>query len=480
MARPNPPNLHELWKWLERDIGTPVTEPEKTYLVDSRYAAMAIPPDCDYPSCLKQLREFRRRAAQQPSPPPRRRGGARRTRYVETDVELDGVATAEELERCRVLARHLAKTAAHAVEVELARTALLGDPEKTMSPDEARAMLNSPASRYLPVAFFRKNGIPLTSHEAVADSEEVVTGPRGPAVMARLTVTWDQGRVQTEAIVPWANPGEEGARHLSVPDSPGLTQRLQIHPGTLLWMLAMSATRLARWSGWTEAEAVWFILTGVAPSPAPVRASTRVTVSPDGRPTLAQVTLHAYPFVSARTLSRVHAAIRRSLLPRKLGPAIGVRGLRLFEFVQERTDWSKRPAWSSIMREWNEAQRHAWCYDDRGHLRRDFFRVAKLLTEPGYRLPKDGAAQQDASLAIGGISTKGVLDLLNRSPTAPRPDAEKAVAATRGAKRSSRTPDASEQDHVREPTGPQDPARLRSAGRKRARSASTSDRRRGS
>ncbi len=167
-----------------------------------------------------------------------------------------------------------------------------------------------------------------------------------------------------------------------VPQRDGLSRPVDTFKGSVLWAIAACSDQMRTMLWWTELDTIWFLLTGTTPPMYPVSAQTKTVYNEDASPALDIITLQVFPFVSARTVFRAQARVRRRLQRFSPSRAMQVWNLKLFEFVEERReDPSKKPQWSRLMLEWNGQARPAWKYSHRGNFRRDYLRARTLLLE---------------------------------------------------------------------------------------------------
>lgn len=159
-----------------------------------------------------------------------------------------------------------------------------------------------------------------------------------------------------------------------------------IWPGSVLDELYTLGQSLANHFYWDEAEAVWFVLTGRAPSFTPLRAKSTTVIG--GMYNDAIVEFKILPWVSRKTLLELYERVQKRLLGCDNQP-LRQRNLELFQFVERlRNTEGKLPSWRVIMSEWNNAHpsdwderspKQAWEYKNVRAIHRDYNRTRKTL-----------------------------------------------------------------------------------------------------
>lgn len=311
--------------------------------------------------------------------------GKRRRPSRET---MAGTYTEAELERCRAMSWHVERVAGRLFSVRTVRERLFGDPAATVTPEQAHRLLASPASRHVPLRKFTDLDIPWRDHWC---EDSKVTPWRVPDVADGLDVTLTlcaPGRRE-----PWSDKvtvaDAEGiheprvVRHPTADGREGITTAFR---GTPLYLLAGAARSTADQMLWTERDATWFLLTGTAPAVEPVRSWVEVAHDDKGQPLRAEMVLRVQVFLTHRSADRALARARRLALRRQgLRRAFPMEqsNVALFLFVEEQTQHNGgvRPSWGTLLARWNATQRKEWQYGDRSHLRRDYERARRHLTQ---------------------------------------------------------------------------------------------------
>lgn len=261
------------------------------------------------------------------------------------------------LGRAQAFSRFVAALARHEREVDRFREQVLGG--RLLDEGEARRFLESPALALLSLETLLRSSLPrppleidsLLTVESEADGDRMRFSLTGGGISVEM-------RVSREAWKLLAYPGEDGR-----------LAHVRAAPGSVLGHLQKVGSRLARRYPWQEAEAVWFVLTGVPPfvSPATWRVSCRATPLF----TRAVLTLEVEPWVPPKAVMEGYRRIQERLGIRK---GVGAKAVALVDFLAQQvrvhqTDM-ELPSWSELMALWNEAHPE-WKYEDLRHFARD-------------------------------------------------------------------------------------------------------------
>ncbi len=271
--------------------------------------------------------------------------------------------------RARALSTVLAQLAAAEPEVCQFRACLLAG--RVLTADEAEAFVASPALQWCSGTLLRRYGIPPVGHTAtVLQHDRGASGCRH----VRLHV---------------APPGVVVARHAP----PGTTERLtwprrdggarwiDVQAGSVLDALRQLGEELAARFPWDPGQAGWFVLTGLPPWVAPVRAWVRRRYAP--MHAYVQINLAVEPWVPAAEVLAAYRALQQKWLPGD-NRLLGAKTLALATFFLEQSGPElKRPPWRTLQARWN-AQHPAWGFRDvRQFAHRCREAVAALLAPPG-------------------------------------------------------------------------------------------------
>jgi len=185
----------------------------------------------------------------------------------------------------RCISQRIAGIAAADAGVLGSRRMMWGSPEP-LSPEAARAMLNSPALRIMRKDELEAHGIPLVGHVATLERLR----PAGDGwCKAKLRAVWPGGehaetRRVREIHLAWAEEPRQWLKALELPgseevqflgwDEGGRGQAVPVEPGSVLYALRVWAkefTDLRPYLAWrlcpfgAEASAITFLLAGTAP-----------------------------------------------------------------------------------------------------------------------------------------------------------------------------------------------------------------------
>jgi hypothetical protein len=267
-------------------------------------------------------------------------------------------------------------------------------------PEQARALLSSPAAAYLPPHYFnpqRELHVPLVGHVATPpEMEPVDIDENGPYTPVKVFVD-PPGRKLTAKV--------RGTKELLIPSEDGRPQRVTVSGYSVLNELRRVSSRLLRWRPWNEEETNWFVLTGEPPAmPA---ASGRYRASRTPIITYGTITMTIQPWVSAKTVRDFYQRLQ-SRLKEKKPRAPSERNLAVFRFVidQQRVELPGaagdafermkppklvRPPWRTLLERWNHIHPEGdeWHYkeEDVRNFYKDFKRAEKAVIHPAYKIP---------------------------------------------------------------------------------------------
>ncbi len=159
---------------------------------------------------------------------------------------------------------------------------------------------------------------------------------------------------------------------MTVPDEWGPTE-IRLTEGGVLDDLRLLASRVAREAGWTEEEAVRFILTGSAPVIPLVDTQDR-----RGN----RVTLSLHPSVTPSELATAYGAMRRErgLSQRRLSD----KHASLAAFVERRPKLGGSETWAVRMKAWNTEHsrlQRDWRYTRHTNFARDSSQAQRRMEE---------------------------------------------------------------------------------------------------
>ena len=290
---------------------------------------------------------------------------------------------------------------------------------RTLTVEEAKALLTSPVTAQFSTAWFRNHRVPVVAHAfKVNDIED---GQNPYEARRRIEVN---GRAFDQQAIRWIlNGGPVFPGEILHPEDKAIPSAVHTPivsvPLETLWngegdVLALEQSvigelvglgqKLARSYSWQEAEAIRFILLGdIVPQIAYLKAQVALS----GMITTAglawnhgQITLTAEPWVSPKTVRDFYQNIRQQVFGRK-SRQFSERNVTVFKFVTERMEVEtvqepgqlpssrlvRRATWSALMEAWNREQRRRWSYKDFRNFRQDFYRGRRAVAHPNYSLP---------------------------------------------------------------------------------------------
>jgi hypothetical protein len=297
--------------------------------------------------------------------------------------------------RAEVLSEYLAKLAAINPEVVQFRNDVLTG--ELLTPEEARAFLSSPATRYLKRDTWQIYGIPAR-HTATLLDESYGSTEDGSFHWVRLR-TDPPGEEHTVSI---PNPQSNDSLYLA---ENGRDKRIAFWPSSVLGELRGLCKGLTKVHPWDIDQATWFVLTGETPFVRPIRAKKQETWQTDGR-AYTTISLTVQPWVPPEDVETVYRQLQKQVIGGAHG-RVSDKNLNLLRFVIERADGSGNlPKGEVLVKDWDKNwkhQRSEWCYGaDTHRFWRDFRNVQKsvtnskragLILEPGQYIPEEFAQE---------------------------------------------------------------------------------------
>jgi len=173
-----------------------------------------------------------------------------------------------------------------------------------------------------------------------------------------------------------------------------------------LWKLA---EKLSRTYLWREDDAVWFVLTGHAPSVRPIEVRAVVTPPQDeaiGRipseyhPNTARITVTADAWVNAKEVARAFRDTQQQILAGSdaAGPT-PERTLEVVRFVARRMRECGEEDWGTRWSIWNKTRPEDWRYQSKDTFQQTFERFMEGVVYRTYQLPNYGAPKKTPYLA---------------------------------------------------------------------------------
>jgi hypothetical protein len=309
-----------------------------------------------------------------------------------------------EKERAEILGEYLAfRGSLHPLVRRFREKVLDGE---TLAPEQAHALVDSPAANRFPMSRFEIEEIPVVGHSArfhehnvickktrmakFIEYEYIFVDPPGQFFRAHLPVSVAYQDLEY-LWFPSGNPRAttndgyssvpRGSEYISIP----------VYPGSVLDNLRQLSQRLVAEYGrcWDEAQAAWFVLTDESVAP---RAITATYHDHDSEHlTHGTITLTVEPWVPAETVGKFYQRLQVDMLGRK-PRAPERRNLALFKFMTrqskeillEREDQGEALTLLSsrgLMERWNR-ENPDQIYTKESRFRRDFHRGSRALLSP--------------------------------------------------------------------------------------------------
>lgn len=308
-------------------------------------------------------------------------------------------------QRGEVLSLYSAKVAEQDEGVRRFREEVLGG---TISPEEAEALVASPAAAMFPPAWFGENRVPLVGHTArFIGSEEAPVGDSrwgGGCLLVEWTggslrlpldgaersvgvgLFMDFGGMTSWFRGEWPPVTARGKERASTIVARG-------RRGSVLDELAQVGLHLTGRFPWEQHEAERFVLTGEPVEMPPL--FEELTEGDEGYPSVIKMTVA--PWVPAKTVKSVYTQRRKELAPVQMTSPLR---LAIFRFVMARSDVKLKdggmtiegPSWRRLMADWNEQlpAGHEWHTDDVRNFSGDFREAFAQLITRQLPFPTDG------------------------------------------------------------------------------------------
>ena len=309
-----------------------------------------------------------------------------------------------EIERSEIFSEYLAKIAATNTHVRRFRAQILDD--QLLSPEQARALLLSPAAAHWHRDDFDRLEVRLLDHTCKVKNigrdekgpyslVEVSTRSSEAARLIKDRRSLQTGRWEVPTTPEDATSNRKAVREvkgwkvLPLPGENGYTDRTLVHPVSVLGYLHKQVSRLVKRYPWEESEAVWFVLTGEPPWVAPMTWQTRAFGFDYNLASYGFITLKIEPWVSAETVLQSYRHIQRGLLGGDNRPLR--KNLKLLRFVIERTNPAslspkeRARIGGELVAGWDqENPREAYGQDTR-RFWRDYDRARQSIALPDYK-----------------------------------------------------------------------------------------------
>jgi hypothetical protein len=293
--------------------------------------------------------------------------------------EIRPVLNDLERERAAAFEEHVARIAANDSRVRRFRDKVLGG--ELLTPEQALALIHSPAAWGFSRLQFEKWGIPLTDHTAELIATEEYRA---------------DGRVGNSFTVRVEPPGIERTRprilrKLSFVDEGGHAESITVGEGSVLGELADLADKLHASYPWeSKADIVHFVLTGTVPAVPPVRMyysrkeKLGLERSSDSF-RYGTITLEVAPWISAKTVEAACRDAKRQVSGNRKYRGLKEKSLKMIRFI---AGYDEPPKGRRLLEAWNTQEwvekDPTWYYDPdkRGassRFWRDYHRARRAL-----------------------------------------------------------------------------------------------------
>jgi hypothetical protein len=309
-----------------------------------------------------------------------------------------------EKERAEILGEYLAfRGSLHPLVRRFREKVLDGE---TLTPEQAHALVDSPAANRFPMNRFEKEGISVVGHTARFHEqgavfeeprtdkfivyEYIFVEPLGKILRAHLPIStayedleyfWFPGGNPRTATNDGYSSVRRDSEYFPTP----------VYPGSVLDDLRHLSLKLVDEYGrcWDEAQAAWFVLTDEPVAP---RAITATYHDHDSEHlTHGTITLTVEPWVPSETVVKFYQRLQVDMLGRK-PRAPERRNLALFKFMTrqskelllDRKNQGEAPVLLSsreLMERWNR-ENPDQSYTNESRFRRDFHRGSRALLSP--------------------------------------------------------------------------------------------------
>lgn len=287
--------------------------------------------------------------------------------------------TATEIRIAALCAKEVRRQIRNDQDVREFRSDYLGG--ETLNEADARRLLSAVAPGFLS---FKRLGGPTTSlaaHRSKVISDDWLYPSDGAAVReVRFRIDAPKPVHSEHAAVP-----QYRLKALPIPDrisgdDPARKLTVAYAPGSAFSVLARMGERIAGRFHWSEADAVWFLLTDEPPDMPAIRSLTmRRWSSAHGD---LSITLTVRPWVSPQSVARFYRYAQNAMLGRRFRP-FGDAQVKAWEFIESRTQPDgTRPPWPSLFAEWRQKHRGSGATTWK-NFARDFHRVRRAMMPPG-------------------------------------------------------------------------------------------------
>jgi len=234
--------------------------------------------------------------------------------------------------RCWVVARNTMRAASADPRVQHFRQLFLGSSEARMErSDESR--LFGPGLQSVPARLFHEHAIPIAEHTSTRRGLQHVVNDSEDYFLEEITLAWqvdNELRTHKELVRVTIRDrnGLSDLQDIDVPIISGGRERLRVMRHSALASFANSCRDIGWNYGWSQLEAITFVLTGVAPNVHPISVNVRVLMGLDGRPMRSEILLESQSFLSADAVARAFLRNREQLGSRRTLNTCAICGLQ--------------------------------------------------------------------------------------------------------------------------------------------------------
>jgi len=315
-----------------------------------------------------------------------------RLRSKEGAGGVEGLMTPRDRERSRAFGEELARLASEycgrgAGRTERPKVALFRQrclEDGTLSMREARRLLITATVYLWSVEEFAQHGVPITAQVIAAEGQPTFIGPPDGLRETWLLKLRVDGAIRTIPASWTHNPRDPNSNPL--PPSPPPWNDLwgrnrQAVRGSVMDELLRLARELKHAYLWTQEQATYFILTGLAPEAVALRLDSEEPKQQGRDHEQFRLVVSVQPWVSSETVANVYRAFQKHVLlgrNRTVNRQPREESLKFFNFVAER--WHAGRSWREMCADWNEAHPdEAYRPDQVRSFQRDFKQLYKLM-----------------------------------------------------------------------------------------------------
>ena len=234
-----------------------------------------------------------------------------------------------EIERAAAIEEYAAKIATTDPDVYTFREKILGG--RLLPEEQARAFVTSPATRFLEYSQFEGLGIlPLEHNAELRD----YTRKRVMGKVRYSSIVSFQGLAVETPVRPVPDTKGHLPRLYYVGED-GYVKSVEASLGSVIYELREIGAQLSERYSWQEAQATWFVLTGIIPAVQPVRTAYQAKRSRHFNH--GEIILTVAPWVPADVVRNVYRKAQRKVLGGDNQP-LREKNLKLMRFVTERID----------------------------------------------------------------------------------------------------------------------------------------------